>query len=642
MSILRSVEFLIFFPFVMALIISFMKKASNVRSAVIVAGGFVIMAVAIYTFVQTLLAGAHAGQNYLTETPVANAVIMAGEVFLFILVTVLSIKYQKFYCILLSAAGTFPILWMDLTGRGMEGATHLRVDTLSAIMILIVGFVGVLICMYAVGYMKDFHHHHLNVKDRSGYFLSLLFVFLGAMFGLVTSDSLTWIFFFWEITSVVSFLLIGYTRAPEAVNNSFRALWMNLLGGVSFSVGILFCTFALKVGNLSELTSLDASAKFVLAPVTFFAFAALIKSAQLPFSRWLLGAMVAPTPSSALLHSATMVKVGVYMLLRLAPLMTGNLTGVMVTVIGGFTFFAASLLAISQSDGKKVLAYSTISNLGLITACAGVGRPEATWAGVMLMLFHAVSKSLLFQTVGDIENCMGSRDIEDMHGLLIKLPRLAFIMIIGISGMFMAPFGMLVAKWAALRSFVDSGAVWLILFLVYGSGSTLFYWAKWLGKIVTVIHQSDDIEDITHKSEYISLAPLTTMVIVMCFAFPWISNHMIQPVMEETFNGTIPNVIGGSDVIIMMLMLLLQFLIPIGCRLLSIGKSNKMTMSYVGGINAGDDRNYIDAFGRPRPLYMTNWYMEDYFGEKKLLLPCILLSAIAVTVTLILGVGFAL
>ena len=579
------------------------------------------MAAAIYVAVNVLISGDTSQFVYLEETHIPYKIVIGGEIFLMCLVCFLSIKYKKYYAIIFSLAGTIPVLWMDLTGKVVEGNAHLRIDTFAAVMYLIVGIVGILICIYASGYMKDYHNHHTDVDDRSNYFLALMFVFLGAMFGLISSDSLGWIYFFWEITSVCSFLMIGYTRTQEAVDNSFRALWMNLL----------------DISNVSQVT--DGGHDFIIIPVTLFAFAALTKSAQFPFSRWLLGAMVAPTPSSALLHSATMVKIGVYMLIRLAPVMYGTLTGIMITVIGGFTFFAASLLAITVSDGKKVLAYSTISNLGLITACAGTGTTEGVWAAVMLVLFHAVSKSLLFQTVGDIENCMHSRDIEDMHGLIIKLPRLAFIMIIGICGMFLAPFGMLVSKWAALKSFVDSGSVWLVLFLVFGSGSTLFYWAKWLGKICAVIHQSFELEDITPRSELVSMFPLTSLIIIMCFAFPWMSGHMIQPILDEAFHTNIPDVIGGSDVIIMMIMVAMVFMIPIGSRFLSIGKKSKMTMSYVAGVNAGDDRHYIDSFGKERALYMSNWYMEPYFGEKILLRPCIWIATVLVAVMLIVVVG---
>ena len=625
----------------MAIIIGILRYQSPFRNAVIIVGGFTIMAAAIYVAVNVLMSNDTSAFMYLEHTHIPDTIVIAGEVLLMCIVCFLSIKYKKYYAIILSLVGTIPVLWMDLTGHVVEGNTHIRIDTFAAVMYLIVGVVGILICIYASGYMKDYHHHHTDVADRSNYFLALMFVFLGAMFGLISSDSLGWIYFFWEITSVCSFLMIGYTRTQEAVDNSFRALWMNLLGGCGFGFGLMYCNMVLGISNLSQLTDGGKDIALAIVPVTLFAFAALTKSAQFPFSRWLLGAMVAPTPSSALLHSATMVKIGVYMLIRLSPLMYGTLTGVMITVIGGFTFFAASLLAITVSDGKKVLAYSTISNLGLITACAGTGTSEGVWAAVMLVLFHAVSKSLLFQTVGDIENCMGSRDIEDMHGLIIKLPRLAFIMIIGICGMFMAPFGMLVSKWAALKSFVDSGSVWLVLFLVFGSGSTLFYWAKWLGKICTVIHQSFELEDITPRSELVSIFPLTSLIVIMCFAFPWMSGHMIQPILDEAFHMNIPDVIGGSDVIIMMIMVAMVFMMPIGMRFLSIGKESKMTMSYVAGVNAGDDRHFIDSFGKERALYMSNWYMEDYFGEKKILWPCIWVAAVLVAVMLIVVVGGA-
>ena len=154
--------------------------------------------------------------------------------------------------------------------------------------------------------MRDYHNHHKEFKDRRRYFFSLLYVFLGAMFGLVLSNDLIWMYFFWEITSVISFLLIGYTRTEEAIHNCFRALWMNLLGGCGFAAGIVWAGMKFNVTDMQSLILNDGA--IIVTPVILLSFAALTKSAQLPFSKWLLGAMVAPTPSSALLHSATMVK----------------------------------------------------------------------------------------------------------------------------------------------------------------------------------------------------------------------------------------------------------------------------------------------------------------------------------------------
>lgn len=243
----------------------------------------------------------------------------------------------------------------------------------------------------------------------------------------------------------------------------------------------------------------------------------------MPFSRWLLGAMVAPTPSSALLHSATMVKAGVYLLIRLAPVMYGTYAGSMVSLVGGFTFLITSMLAITVSDGKAVLAYSTISNLGLIAACAGVGRQETVWAAVLLLIFHAVSKSLLFQTVGAIENATGSRDIESMHGLIARHPRLALTLSIGIAGMFLAPFGMLISKWAALKAFVDSGSIILVLFICFGSATTLFYWTKWVATVLSWNRKDTRQRNTTSGDQWTSLLIHSVLMVLLCFAFPAVS-----------------------------------------------------------------------------------------------------------------------
>jgi ech hydrogenase subunit A len=144
--------------------------------------------------------------------------------------------------------------------------------------------------------------------------------------------------------------------------------------------------------------------------------------------------MVAPTPVSALLHSSTMVKAGVYILVRLAPIFQATFSGYVLAFIGAMTFLLASAIAISQSNAKRVLAYSTIANLGLIVACAGIGTYEAIWAAILLIIFHAISKSLLFLSVGTVEHKIDSRDIEDMNGLIVRMPRIAAAMVVALPG----------------------------------------------------------------------------------------------------------------------------------------------------------------------------------------------------------------
>ena len=318
------------------------KRARGV-AVYVGAGGVMTLALGLLA---VWLAGGKRDVLLYPETEILDTAMLVGEVLLMGLIVFLCVRHKKYPVILLSVGQTALLLWAELTrpdftlvdfaaqifGPLVDMNTelmqpHMRVDCLAMLMVIIVAVVGGLICIYAVGYMKAYHHHHADVQDRSGFFFSMLFLFLAAMLGLVLSESLTWMYFFWEITSVISFLLIGYTRTEEAVRNSFRALWINLLGGCGFAVAIAVASRTVGTTQLSDLVNLSvwltqnqpALAAVTVVPIAMLAFAGLTKSAQLPFSSWLLGAMVAPTPSSALLHSATMVKAGVYLLIRLAP-----------------------------------------------------------------------------------------------------------------------------------------------------------------------------------------------------------------------------------------------------------------------------------------------------------------------------------
>lgn len=624
-------------PFLCAILLS-LAKNNTVRQIITYAGTVGIIGVAITFAVKYFISGDP--QHYLfSQTGVADEVIMGVEVFLAALVTVLSFKYRQYYAAVLSISQTVLILWYELGGYAPhQQISKMYVDELTVIMVLIVGVVGTLITVYACGYMKDYHNHHKEFRDRRRYFFSLLYVFLGAMFGLVLSNSLVWMYFFWEITSVVSFLLIGYTRTEEAIHNCFRALWMNLLGGCGFAAAIVWAGVKFNVTDMQSLILCDG--RIIIAPVMLLSFAALTKSAQMPFSKWLLGAMVAPTPSSALLHSATMVKAGVYLLLRLSPVLAGTYAGTMVSLIGGFTFLIMSMLAITVSDGKKVLAYSTISNLGLITACAGVGAKETIWAGVFLLIFHAISKSLLFQTVGAIENATGSRDIETMHGLVRRHPYLAWTLVIGIAGMFLAPFGMLLSKWAALKAFIDSGSVLLVLFVCFGSATTLFYWMKWIATVLASKNNDVKAKNTTSANQWISILIHSFLMVTLCFAFPFISSHVIIPYINLIFNSA-EAVISSDNITIMMIMLVGIFLVPAAAWATAKETRYKKAPRYINGVNAGDQMNYIDSMGEKRRFFLANWYMEDIFGEKKLWEPSIVISIILIVTLMVISIGGA-
>lgn len=631
----NMVALLICVPIVVAILLAFISNDK--------AGGYVVylgaIAIALLAIVTTVL-WLQNGEVMTFDLPaneMVNHIILVGEFAVMFLVIWQSFKYKKGIISILSIVQTLMIAGVELFGPQTASSASIRLDWLSVIMIMIIGIVGTLIGVYAVGYMKDYHVHHSDYKDRRRFFLSIMFVFYGAMFGLVTSMNIIWMGFFWEVTSVCSFLLIGYTQTQEAIDNSFRALWMNLLGGLGIAIAIVYAVLEEGTVNLYDVIAQGADlGAAALLPIAMLAFAALTKSAQFPFAKWLLGAMVAPTPSSALLHSATMVKAGVYLLLRISVAMQDNYVGQMVCVIGGFTFVAASLLAISQSDGKKVLAYSTISNLGLITACAGMGYKETVWAATFLIIFHAVSKSMLFQCVGAIENTTGSRDIEDMQGLATRFPKLAAILMIGIAGMFLAPFGMLISKWAALKAFVDASNTLMILFIAFGSATTMFYWTKWLAKILG-IHIKEE-KDITHKNEYISMMIHAVLVVFLCFGFPAISKYMIIPMLKDMF-GSSSQVLSEGNIYIMLIMIAAVFVVPLLNYFATRNVKEKEVIAYMGGINSGNNKDFVDSFGEEKHLKVSNWYMEDWFGEKRLLKPSIWIGVVVLILYLCIVLG---
>ena len=595
------------------------------------AGGVMILTL-VFLFVW-LQGGADAWYLY-ADTELANHGMLALEVCLMCLILFLSFRYRRLFPAILSIAQT-ALLFYTESAVHMPAAEHMMADRLAMLMCVIIAFVGGFICIYAVGYMKGFHAHHKEFADRRGFFFSMLFLFLAAMFGLVLSLNLIWMYFFWEVTSVISFLLIGYTRTDEAVHNSFRALWMNLLGGLGFAVGIAVLAFTR--GSVQMTDAIESGSVLVLACL---ALAGLTKSAQLPFSSWLLGAMVAPTPSSALLHSATMVKAGVYLLLRLAPAFSGNMAGMMVSLIGGLTFIAASAMAIAQNDGKLVLAFSTVSNLGLIVACAGIGAEETVWGAVFLMIFHSVSKSMLFQAVGATENCLGSRDIEDMHGLLLRLPKLTYIMGIGIAGMYLAPFGMLISKWVALRAFVDSGNVVLVLFLAYGSATTMLYWTKWLAKLISQHHARDRVTDVTRKDEYLSMFLHAGSMLLLCLLFPALAIFIVNPIVREVF-GYANTVLSMSVLTTMTIMLVSVLIVPATMFFVTRAAHRDLVPIYMSGVNEGDNRYFVNSMGEPEHLYLSNWYLRFEFGRRHLMRPSVILSASILIVSLCLIIGGA-
>lgn len=499
-------------------------------------------------------------------------------------------------------------------GHTLVGTSPFLIDNFALMMLLIAGVVGGLIVVYSFGYMEEYQKEHPECADRRPFFFGVMLVFLIAMFGLVMSNNLLYMYTCWEITSVTSFLLIGYTQTPEAIGNSFKALWMNLLGGLAFAVAIVLMGSCFHTVELSRFLNIGSGNVLVQLIAGLLVFCGFTKCAMMPFSGWLLGAMVAPTPTSALLHSSTMVKAGVFLIIKLCPLMDHTPVGLMAMLVGGFTFFFAGCAAVSQSDGKRVLAYSTISNLGLIVCCSGVGTAAAAWTAVMLVIFHAVAKSLCFLSVGTAEQQLGSRNLEVFDGLFCRLPHLGMCMLMGICGMFLAPFGMLVSKWAAMKAVVDAGQPLLVLLLVFGSSVTMFYWSKWIGKICMYVHDADNKEPGIHGVQWFTLFTLAGLVELACLAFPWLSCAVVQPYVAGVYRFG-AEVLSQQNLWIMSIMALVVVTFGHGFRMFAGGKR---VLTQLGGANTGDDLSFVGAAGAKVPVTLANWYMEDWFGEKRM------------------------
>jgi ech hydrogenase subunit A len=561
-----------------------------------------------------------------------NRLMMVTEIGMAGYVVYVGWRARQWLIVLLMLAQAGLMGWLEMAhGAQLEVAHNLYLDKLSVIMALINGVVGGGICLYALGYMREYHEvAHREVADRRPLFFSLLFVFMGAMFGIIFSNNLLWLYFFWEITTLCSFLLIGYTQTGEARRNALRALAMNLAGGLAFALAIVF--LFRQTGNIELQALIGTKSSLVLLPAALLCFAGITKSAQFPFSGWLLGAMVAPTPVSALLHSSTMVKAGVYLVLRVAPVVAGTHVGLTVALVGAVTFVVGSMAAITTSDAKKVLAYSTVANLGLIVLCGGIGTYAAVWAGVLLIIFHALAKCLLFLCVGYVEHKLHSREIEAMSGLILSMPRVGIMMLIGMAGMFLAPFGMLISKWAVLKAVVDAYPA-LSAFIVFGSSATLFFWVKWMGKLLESLHPHDRVREDLGAGEAVALYGLSAATFLACLFFPLISSRFIEPYVVGVYGQSAS--MSGGNIIIMTIMMVMIMLFPMS--FLNYGRGVKVMDAYLGGANVHSSVRFKGSANQVHEVTMNNYYLRNVFDERWLFRWGVISGAALLAGMLVLG-----
>ena len=365
-----------------------------------------------------------------------------------------------------------------------------RMDPLAWILSLLVLGVGALVLVYCAKYFGK------NDQDLGGFGAQLL-AFAGAMFGLVVADDLLLLFIFWELTTILSYLLIGFARTRLAARRSaLQALMITTAGGLAMLVGLIMLGHTAGTYRISAIMDMapqlvaGSSGTLVSAAVVLVLVGAITKSALVPFHFWLPGAMAAPTPVSAYRHAAAMVKAGIYLVARLAPGFSETAYWQPVVLgLGLATMLVGGYRALRQTDIKLILAYGTVSQLGFLTMVVGLGTPDAALAGLAMLLAHGLFKATLFLVVGIIDHQSGTRDVRKLSGVFRSSRALAVVAGIGAASMAGVPLlAGFVAKESVLEAFVHHAAdpeagpwgVVVLAGLVLGSVLTFAYSARFM------------------------------------------------------------------------------------------------------------------------------------------------------------------
>ncbi len=625
---------LIVSPFVTAGMCFFIRTRL-IRSLVVLASGFLLILSAFLLISRvpfSLSPQAVFGVNL-------HLVIQIADFLLLLVILYFGFRHGRLVIIVLAIFQMVTLCYLEFFLVTPD--TNIRTfycDNFALIMVLIISIAGSIICFQAIPYMQR-HEQHLGL-ERSGQprFFFVMLLFLGAMNGVVLSNDGTFFYFFFEMTTLCSFLLIGHDRTETATQNAVRALWVNSLGGAAFLVALVFVYTDLGTLDIQRIIASKPENGLYLMGLALFCFAAFTKSAQFPFQGWLLGAMVAPTPVSALLHSSTMVKVGVYLVLRISPAMKGLFLSECVAIFGAFVFLGAAALAVGQSNGKKVLAYSTISNLGLIFCCAGLNTHEAFTAGVLLIIFHAVVKALLFVCVGTIEQHIESRDIEDMRGLYNVMPLTALIAVMGVIMMIMPPFGLLLGKWMAMEAAANN--LYVIIPIALGSALTVMYWARWAGTLMSDPFAGRFKLERHSLLTWGALGSLCLSAGALSVAAPWLYLRLFTSFLSPGYappyavhEGILENSFGVFAVLPLCLIAALGFAVSIW----SVRRASqaRIVVPYLSGIHTQTAGEFRGAMNKLVHAEAKNYYLSSLFGEEKLT-AWINLSA-AVLLTLMVG-----
>ncbi len=372
---------------------------------------------------------------------------------------------------------------------GLGLSLTMRLDALAAAAALLVGVVGTAVMVYSAGYFAG---------QRPARTATALLGFAGAMLGLVLADDLLALYVFWELTTIASFVLIGHSdEDEEARRSATQALLTTVATGLVMLLGFVLIGQRAGTYSISAILADPPTGPLVTAAVVCVLVGAFAKSAQVPFQGWLPAAMIAPTPISAFLHGAAMVNAGVYLVARLAPGFAEDPAWrPLVLIVGVVTLLVGGWRALRQTDLKRLLAFSTVSQLGFLIVLLGEGSRTAALAGVALLLGHGIAKGALFLVAGAVEHETGTRELPDLSGLWRDTPALAVLAVLAAASLAGVPLLLGgVAKEAGLVAFEHGGAAdtAVLVGLLAGSVLTVAYALRLLGGVFggpSVVHVS--------------------------------------------------------------------------------------------------------------------------------------------------------
>jgi len=412
------------------------------------------------------------------------------------------------------------------------------IDPLSSLMLLVITIIGALVVLYSTEYLSSRNKDHPVASGKNRYHFWML-LFIGSMVGIAVSPNLLQLFIFWEMTTLCSWALISFNQQEDALKAGYKALLMTYFGGIFFMIALVILFVNTNSFDFNALGNLKPALRTMV--FILLAIAAWAKAAQVPFYTWLPDAMEAPTPVSAYLHAAAMVKAGVYLLARVVLSSYPTLSfgdGLVIAIMAVVTMFVGVFLYFFQDDLKRLLAFSTITQLAFIlfgVSLGIMGSSVGFRGGVLHIACHAVAKGLLFLSVGAIAYATGTKSIKSLSGLARNMPLTAAAFMVGVFSLTgLPPFSCFFSKFFIFTGSLNVGGVTGTLFavLVIIESIISFGWFFWIGhkvffgKPMAINPQNNGIKD-----PPFAMSASLVVLAVLCLVAPWVAILIINRIM---------------------------------------------------------------------------------------------------------------